>query len=118
VGYSTILMKQWARAMRLDTESSKKDQHGRTKQCTRADGKGVLQSYKNKFHVPLTSPTSLEMLKHPHYAHRENPRDTGDFAEEEEQLGSVKTRNGDASKGLHPPGQFPASSTSLALGLR
>ena len=23
----------------------------------------MLQSYKNKFHVPLTSPTSLEMLK-------------------------------------------------------
>ena len=82
MGYSTTVMKQWARAMRLDTESSKKDRHGRTNQCTRADGKGVLQSYKNKFHVPLTSPTSLEMtsptslemtsptslemLKHPH----------------------------------------------------
>jgi hypothetical protein len=39
----------------------------RTNQCTCADGKGVLQSYKNKFHVPLTSPTSLEMLQNLDY---------------------------------------------------
>jgi len=53
-----------------------------------------------------------------HASKGKTPGISGVFAEEE-QIGSVKTRYGDASKGqLDPLGQFPASSTSRALGLR
>jgi hypothetical protein len=55
------------RAMRLDKHHPKEDQysHGRN-QCACAHAKVCPKSYKNEFHVPLTSPTSLEMLKNPH----------------------------------------------------
>ena len=63
MGYATTVMKQRGPSHAVGYRIIEARRHGRTNQCTRADGKGVLQSYKNKFHVPLTSPTSLEMLK-------------------------------------------------------
>ena len=64
MGYATTVMKQPGPSHAVgDKIIEARSALSRTNQCTRADGKGVLQSYKNKFHVPLTSPTSLEMLK-------------------------------------------------------
>ena len=66
MGYATTVMKQRGPSHAVgDKIIEARAALSRTSQCTRADGKGVLQSYKNKFHVPLTSPTSLEMLKTP-----------------------------------------------------
>ena len=68
MGYATTVMQQPGPSHAVgDKIIEARSALSRTNQCTRADGKGVLQSYKNKFHVPLTSPTSLEMLKHPHF---------------------------------------------------
>ena len=70
MGYATTVMQQRGPSHAVgDKIIEARSVLSRTNQCTRADGKGVLQSYKNKFYVPLTSPTSLEMLKHPHYTH-------------------------------------------------
>jgi hypothetical protein len=75
VGYATTVMKQRGPSHAVgDKIIEARSALSQTNQCTRADGKGVLQSYKNKFHVPLTSPTSLEMLKYSHYAHNPRPR--------------------------------------------
>ena len=64
MGYATTVMKQRGPSHAVgDKIIEARSALSRTNQCTRADGKGVHQSYKNKFHVPLTSPTSLEMLK-------------------------------------------------------
>ena len=64
MGYATTVMQQRGPSHAVgDKIIEARSVLSRTNQCTRADGKGVLQSYKNKFYVPLTSPTSLEMLK-------------------------------------------------------
>jgi hypothetical protein len=63
VGYATKMMKQWVRAMRLDTESSKQDRDGRKQTRARAPMENHAHCYAKKFRCTLTAPTSLEMLK-------------------------------------------------------
>ena len=72
MGYATTVMQQRGPSHAVGYKTIEaRSVLSRSNQCACADGKVCPKSNKNEFHVPLTSPTSLEMLKNPHYA--QNP---------------------------------------------
>jgi hypothetical protein len=62
VGYATTVMKQWARAMRLDKASTKERSLGLEQTSASALKGSYAPGYKKRVPSILTAPTSLEML--------------------------------------------------------
>jgi len=74
VGYATTVMQQMGPSHAVGYKIIEaRSALSRTNQCACADAELCPKSYKNEFNVPLTPPTSLEMLKYRDYA--QNPLD-------------------------------------------